>query len=178
MEAIKTPLSAAFTMLWSKASGSSSAKAFLPGEDTALTATMDSKFPPGVEKCELRIEGMTCGACVEVRSKEFQSRLTKGRSTTFQAIESQMRNQPGIQSIKVALLAERAVIEYDPEKWSTEKLVNVSSFILPSGVSLPIAKMSAAWPTPPLNRKSRTLVLAQRISHQRVPTQSASKSTA
>lgn len=22
--------------------------------------------PPAIEKCELRIEGMTCGACVEV----------------------------------------------------------------------------------------------------------------
>ncbi|KAG9048005.1 hypothetical protein FS837_000959 [Tulasnella sp. UAMH 9824] len=104
MEAIKTPLSAAFSALWSKAS-SSTAKAFLPGEDTALTAGMDSKFPSSIEKCELRIEGMTCGACVE-------------------AIESQMRTQPGIHSIKVALLAERAVIEYDPDQWTTEKLVN------------------------------------------------------
>ncbi|KAG8922450.1 hypothetical protein FRC00_007437, partial [Tulasnella sp. 408] len=104
MEAIKTPLSAAFSALWSKAS-SSTAKAFLPGEDTALTAGMESKFPSSIEKCELRIEGMTCGACVE-------------------AIESQMRTQPGIHSIKVALLAERAVIEYDPDQWTTEKLVN------------------------------------------------------
>ncbi|KAG8950758.1 hypothetical protein FRC04_007177 [Tulasnella sp. 424] len=105
MEAIKTPISAVFSALWSKASASTS-KAFLPGEDTVLTAGMESKFSASnVEKCELRIEGMTCGACVE-------------------AIESQMRTKPGIHSIKVALLAERAVIEYDPDQWSTEKLVN------------------------------------------------------
>lgn len=67
MEAIKTPLSAVFSALWSKASASTS-KAFLPGEDTVLTAGMESKFSASnVEKCELRIEGMTCGACVEVR---------------------------------------------------------------------------------------------------------------
>lgn len=42
-----------------------------------------------------------------------------------QAIESSLRNQPGILSIKVALLAERAVIEYDPDVWTTDKLVNV-----------------------------------------------------
>lgn len=77
MEAIKTPLSAAFSALWSKAS-SSTAKAFLPGEDTALTAGMESKFPSSAEKCELRIEGMTCGACVEVGI--LQSWLTNPQS--------------------------------------------------------------------------------------------------
>ncbi|KAG8964682.1 hypothetical protein FRC03_001449 [Tulasnella sp. 419] len=57
------------------------------------------------ERCELRVEGMTCGACVE-------------------SIESMLRNQNGIHSIKVALLAERAVVEYDPDLWTTDKLVN------------------------------------------------------
>ena len=37
-----------------------------------------------------------------------------------------LRGQPGIQSVKVALLAERAVIEYDPAMWTTEKLIEVS----------------------------------------------------
>ncbi|EIW79366.1 heavy metal translocatin [Coniophora puteana RWD-64-598 SS2] len=58
-----------------------------------------------VAKCELKIEGMTCGACVE-------------------SIEGMLRNQEGIHSIKVALLAERGVVEYDPEKWTPEKLVS------------------------------------------------------
>ncbi|KAK7061008.1 Cu(2+)-transporting P-type ATPase [Paramarasmius palmivorus] len=60
---------------------------------------------PTSEKCELRIEGMTCGACVE-------------------SIEGMLRGQEGIHSVKVALLAERGVIEYNPQKWTPEKLIN------------------------------------------------------
>ncbi|KAF8074887.1 Cu-transporting P-type ATPase [Lyophyllum atratum] len=62
------------------------------------------------EKCELRIEGMTCGSCVE-------------------AIEGMLREQKGIHSIKVALLAERGIIEYDPAHWTIDKLVNEISDI-------------------------------------------------
>ena len=36
-----------------------------------------------------------------------------------------LRNQPGIQSVKVALLAERAVVEFDPTTWTTEKVIQV-----------------------------------------------------
>jgi Cu+-exporting ATPase len=36
-----------------------------------------------------------------------------------------LRNQDGIQSVKVALLAERAVIEYNTTIWTTDKLVEV-----------------------------------------------------
>lgn len=57
------------------------------------------------DKCELRITGMTCGACVE-------------------AIEGMLRGQEGIHSVKVALLAERGTVEYDPEKWNDEKIIN------------------------------------------------------
>lgn len=35
-----------------------------------------------------------------------------------------LRGQPGIHSIKVALLAERAVVEYAPSVWSVDKIVN------------------------------------------------------
>lgn len=38
-----------------------------------------------------------------------------------------MRDQEGIHSIKVALLAERAVVEYDPGLWTTDKIVSVRS---------------------------------------------------
>jgi len=38
-----------------------------------------------------------------------------------------LRDQKGIHSVKVALLAERAVVEYDPLHWNVEKLVGVSS---------------------------------------------------
>ncbi|KAG6813155.1 hypothetical protein H0H92_013561 [Tricholoma furcatifolium] len=65
---------------------------------------------PLSEKCELRIEGMTCGSCVE-------------------AIEGMLRDQKGIYSIKVALLAERGLIEYDPAFWTVDKLVNEISDI-------------------------------------------------
>ncbi|PCH36259.1 copper transporting p-type ATPase-like protein [Wolfiporia cocos MD-104 SS10] len=62
------------------------------------------------DKCELRIEGMTCGACVE-------------------SIEGMLRSQAGIHSIKVALLAERGVVEYDPNVWDPDKLINEISDI-------------------------------------------------
>lgn len=50
-----------------------------------------------------RIGGMTCGACVET-------------------IERMLRQQEGIQSVTVALLAEKAVVEYDGQKWTPEKI--------------------------------------------------------
>ena len=43
----------------------------------------------------------------------------------FQSIEGMLRQQEGIVSIKVALLAERGVIEYDPAVWDIPKLINV-----------------------------------------------------
>ena len=46
----------------------------------------------------------------------------------MQSIEGMLRDQPGIHSIKVALLAERGVVEFDPSAWSVEKIVEVSSF--------------------------------------------------
>ena len=46
-----------------------------------------------------------------------------------QSIEGMLRNQPGIHSIKVALLAERAVIEFDPLTWTPEKIAEEISDI-------------------------------------------------
>jgi P-type Cu+ transporter len=37
-----------------------------------------------------------------------------------------LRTQEGIHSVKVALLAERAVVEYDPAKWTEDKIMSVS----------------------------------------------------
>jgi len=62
------------------------------------------------DKCELRIEGMTCGSCVE-------------------SIEGMLRQQPGVHSVKVALLAERGIIEYDPNVWNADKLIGEISDI-------------------------------------------------
>jgi Cu+-exporting ATPase len=53
---------------------------------------------------------MTCGSCVE-------------------SIEGMLRSQPGIHSVKVALLAERGVVEFDPMQWTTEKVINEISDI-------------------------------------------------
>jgi hypothetical protein len=48
--------------------------------------------------------------------------------TFYQTIESMLRNQSGIHSAKVALLAERAVIEFDPLLWTVPKLIDVGPF--------------------------------------------------
>ncbi|GAA5889021.1 hypothetical protein JCM5296_002776 [Sporobolomyces johnsonii] len=56
-----------------------------------------------IETAQLKVEGMTCGACVA-------------------SIENGLKDQAGITSIKVALLAERAVVEYDPTLWTPEKI--------------------------------------------------------
>ena len=37
-----------------------------------------------------------------------------------------LRSQPGIHSVKVALLAERGVVEFDPLQWNVAKVINVS----------------------------------------------------
>jgi Cu+-exporting ATPase len=37
-----------------------------------------------------------------------------------------LREQPGVHSVKVALLAERGIIEYDPSVWTTDKLIEAS----------------------------------------------------
>ncbi|GJE90289.1 copper-translocating P-type ATPase [Phanerochaete sordida] len=102
-------MSAIFTSLLSAGKEASDSKLALPLDEDEVAA-MSSKELGLAEKSEFRIEGMTCGACVE-------------------SIESMLRNQPGIHSVKVALLAERAVVEYDPEKWTVEKIAEEISDI-------------------------------------------------
>lgn len=50
-----------------------------------------------------QIGGMTCGACVET-------------------IERMIRSQPGIESISVALLAEKATVTFDDSMWTPKKV--------------------------------------------------------
>ena len=50
----------------------------------------------------------------------------------MQSIEGMLRNQAGIHSVKVALLAERGVVEYDPSVWDADKIVSVSALFLSS----------------------------------------------
>ncbi|KIJ20907.1 hypothetical protein PAXINDRAFT_165731 [Paxillus involutus ATCC 200175] len=88
-------------------------------EDEPLVASASQNGIPG--RCELRIEGMTCGACVE-------------------SIEGALRSQPGMYSVKVALLAERAVVEYDPMVWTPEKIMAEISDVGFDAVLIPIAR--------------------------------------
>jgi hypothetical protein len=46
--------------------------------------------------------------------------------TLVQSIEGMLRTQPGIHSVKVALLAERGVVEFDPQQWDAGKVIDVS----------------------------------------------------
>ena len=42
-----------------------------------------------------------------------------------------LRNMSGIHSIRVALLAERGLVEYDLQTWDPEKIINVSAYLGP-----------------------------------------------
>ncbi|WVQ63898.1 uncharacterized protein L199_002054 [Kwoniella botswanensis] len=66
------------------------------GESSSSAGGLLSKdAPEGLKRVELRVGGMTCGACVA-------------------SIESQLK-QPGIHSVQISLLAERGVVEYDED---------------------------------------------------------------
>ncbi|TRM65586.1 E1-E2 ATPase-domain-containing protein [Schizophyllum amplum] len=101
----KTPLSASFSRA-SIVLPSGSNEPLMHNVDKELA--LDDEQP--LERSEFRIEGMTCSACVE-------------------SIESMLREQQGIHSIKVALLAERGVVEYDPAAWNPDKIVEEISDI-------------------------------------------------
>ncbi|KAF9240676.1 E1-E2 ATPase-domain-containing protein [Melanogaster broomeanus] len=88
-------------------------------EDEPLDASALQHGIP--DRCEVRIEGMTCGACVE-------------------SIEGVLRSQSGIYSVKVALLAERGVVEYDPNLWTPEKIITEISDIGFDAVLIPVAQ--------------------------------------
>lgn len=65
----------------------------------------DDAAPPERASAQFKIGGMTCGACVA-------------------SIETMLGQQDGIYSVSVALLAERAVVEYDPSRFTPEKIVD------------------------------------------------------
>ncbi|KIK98176.1 hypothetical protein PAXRUDRAFT_824138 [Paxillus rubicundulus Ve08.2h10] len=116
MAAITTFLSSVFERSKLGATGSVE----LPSvEDEPLIASASQNGTSG--RCELRIEGMTCGACVE-------------------SIEGALRSQPGMYSVKVALLAERAVVEYDPMVWTPEKIVTEISDVGFDAILIPVAR--------------------------------------
>lgn len=106
MEALTAPLSAVISNFMASPIRSRSKLELAEYDDDDVGSSKRALS----EKCELRIEGMTCGACVE-------------------SIEGVLRGQNGIHSVRVALLAERGIIEYDPAIWTVEKLVEEVSDI-------------------------------------------------
>ncbi|KAI0035302.1 copper P-type ATPase CtaA [Vararia minispora EC-137] len=101
-------ISSTLSGLWSKAPLRSpmSGKLELPTtEDEPLTAKLEDS-----DSCELRIEGMTCAACVK-------------------SIEEMLQSQDGIYSVTVALLAERGVVHYNPRTWTVDKIIGEISDI-------------------------------------------------
>ena len=87
-----------------------------------------------------------------------------------QSIEGMLRGQSGIHSIKVALLAERGVVEYDPDAWNPSKLIEVRS--------LASSSLACSDILPCAFRKFLTLASMQPSSLQYVPTKSPSRYTA
>ncbi|GAA5904874.1 heavy metal translocating P-type ATPase [Sporobolomyces salmoneus] len=73
------------------------------GEELGVLAFGDKVRSSSMQTVTLKVEGMTCGACVA-------------------SIEGGLKGQEGILNVTVALLAERAVIDYDAANWTPEKL--------------------------------------------------------
>ncbi|KAE8191560.1 hypothetical protein CF336_g4811 [Tilletia laevis] len=78
---------------------------------TAVSPTMASSSKPPEEphlptaSHTFTVGGMTCGACVE-------------------SIEKMLRTQPGILAVSVALLAEKAVVHFDPATWTPAQIAS------------------------------------------------------
>ena len=73
-----------------------------------------------------------------------------------------LRSQPGIYSIKVALLAERGVVEYDPNVWDADKIVGVSPPFSPFLLRFGIPFLPPPPPALPSSRCSLTMCIALR----------------
>ncbi|KAL3451027.1 E1-E2 ATPase-domain-containing protein [Aspergillus insuetus] len=87
------------------------------GFDAAVISTDSSSIPnqgasntkeevPTVATTTLAVEGMTCGACTS-------------------AVEGGLTETPGVRSVNVSLLSERAVVEHDLSTISAEQLADV-----------------------------------------------------
>ncbi|CAG8692869.1 14600_t:CDS:1, partial [Gigaspora rosea] len=74
---------------------------------TIKTHTFD---PDKIRVCQIQVRGMTCASCVN-------------------NIEKHLRGVSGIESIKVSLLAERAVVEYDIDIIDDQKIAEIINAI-------------------------------------------------
>ena len=69
------------------------------------SASKEDNHVPNTRTVQLHVSGMTCGSCVA-------------------SIEKMLGQKPGIESVTVALLAERATVVYDAAStWTADKLV-------------------------------------------------------
>ncbi|KAJ1916330.1 Cu(2+)-transporting P-type ATPase [Tieghemiomyces parasiticus] len=69
-----------------------------PDDETRLLpVSLTGAIPDGLAQVQLEIQGMTCASCVA-------------------SIERAVNNLPGIDSVSVALLAQRATVIYDPDR--------------------------------------------------------------
>ena len=64
------------------------------------------RFRPKISTTTLAVEGMTCGACTS-------------------SVEAGFKNVPGVKSMSVSLLSERAVVEHDPTIVSSEQVAEI-----------------------------------------------------
>lgn len=91
---------------------------------------------------------MTCGACVS-------------------SIESNLKSKPGIQSISVALLAEKAVIKHHPSTWSTQQLISAiddSGFDATLIESISLSSSTSLLPFSPLIQVPPQLQIQLRVT--------------
>ena len=70
------------------------------------TGVAGQDITPGLSVTTLAVEGMTCGACTS-------------------AVEGGFKDVPGVKSMSISLLSERAVVEHDPSFLSPEAIANI-----------------------------------------------------
>ncbi|KAI9875898.1 MAG: hypothetical protein M1830_007815 [Pleopsidium flavum] len=102
-------------------------------EDLALSQDEEEADRPPLSATTLAVEGMTCGACTS-------------------AVEGGFKNVPGLKSISVSLLSERAVVEHDSSILSPEAIAEI---IEDRGFGATVLDTKASTPDGKTNRKRR-----------------------
>ena len=75
-------------------------------EEVQTTGVAGQDATPGLSVTTLAVEGMTCGACTS-------------------AVEGGFKDVPGVKSMSISLLSERAVVEHDPSILPPEAIVQI-----------------------------------------------------
>ena len=88
----------------------------------------------GLSVTILSVQGMTCGACTS-------------------AVESGFKDVPGVKSMRISLLSERAVVEHDPSILSPEAIVEI---VEDRGFDATVLETQKSSPQPTTGCKSQT----------------------